>query len=171
MQQKKNELTDLRGPGYTYTAASVTCHAAITYGYLSTAHAKSTSVASSSSIAGSFHANSNHFQYNEHIKVRMEKRDNRFFQSAYQDGVEKASYSFDIVVGSGRKAQTYLYWWDANAYQLPVTYSVAVNSWVNSPNHPSDKVRFDRMILVGCFECHSSYIERTTVFMQRMDIG
>jgi hypothetical protein len=160
VQQKKNETTDLRGTSYAGTAACGKCHSSITDAYLLTAHAKSTSVASSSSIAGSFHADSNHFQYNEHIKVLMEKRDNRFFQAAYQDGVEKASYPFDIVIGSGRKAQTYLYWLDPNAYQLPVSYSVLAKSWVNSPNYPSDKVRFDRIIPVGCFECHSSYIER-----------
>lgn len=163
VQQKKNESKDFRGPGYAGTAACVTCHAAVTDTYLSTAHAKSTSVASSSTIAGSFHADSNHFQYNEHIKVMMEKRANRFYQAAFQDGVEKAAFPFDVVIGSGRKAQTYLYWYGANAYQLPVTYSVTAKAWVNSPNYPSDKVRFDRMVPVGCFECHSSFIERTGI--------
>ncbi|MES2005880.1 MAG: multiheme c-type cytochrome [Bacteroidota bacterium] len=161
--QDEKKSSDLRGSGYAGAATCIRCHADISNSYAATAHANSTSPATREHIAGSFHKDSNHYQYNPHIKVAMEERNGRFFQAAFQDGVEKAAFPFDVVIGSGRKAQTYLYWYGANAFQLPVTYSVAAKAWVNSPNYPSDKVRFDRMIPVGCFECHSSFIERTGI--------
>lgn len=163
IQEEKKNTNDMRGAGYAGADACVKCHADISISYFATAHANSTSPAIKKNIAGSFHKDSNHFQYTPHITVAMEERNGRFFQAAFQDDVEKATFPFDIVIGSGRKAQTYLYWYGANAYQLPVTYSVAAKAWVNSPNYPSDKVRFDRMIPIGCFECHSSFIERTGI--------
>ncbi len=161
--EKKIAANGGRGAGYAGAEACVKCHADIANSYATTAHANSTAQGNRENIAGSFHKDSNQYQYNPHVKVSMLERDGRFFQAAFQDGVEKAAFPFDLVIGSGRKAQTYLYWYGANAYQLPVTYSVAAKAWVNSPNYPSDKVRFDRMIPVGCFECHSSFIERTGI--------
>ncbi len=161
--QEQKKVIDGRGEGYAGDEKCVNCHADISRSYAATAHANTTSPANSEHIAGSFHKDSNHFQYTAHLKVAMEKRDGRFFQVAFQDEVEKAAFPFDVVIGSGRKAQTYLYWYGPNAFQLPVTYSVAAKAWVNSPNYPADKVRLDRMIPVGCFECHSSFIERTGI--------
>lgn len=92
--------------------------------------------------------------------MRMENRDTGLYQVAYLNGKAQQAFPIDVVIGSGRKAQTYLYWYDDNVFQLPISYSVKVNNWVNSPNYPPDKIRFDRLINVGCFECHGSYIKR-----------
>jgi hypothetical protein len=63
----------------------------------------------------------------------MEKKKNRFFQTAYISGDVSQSEPFDIVIGSGRKGQTYLYWKDDKIFQLPVSYYTPTDSWVNSP--------------------------------------
>lgn len=165
--QTVQRSNDARGEGYAGAATCVKCHADIAVSYAATAHANSTAPATRARIAGSFHKDSNHYEYNPHMKVVMKEQDGRFYQAAVQDGVERAAFPFDIVIGSGRKAQTFLYWYGANAFQLPVTYSVAAKAWVNSPNYPADKIRFDRMIPIGCFECHSSYIERTAIRAQK----
>lgn len=162
-QQSKPVVTDPRGMGYAGSQACVSCHADIASSYASTAHSRTTAPVTASYMQGSFHPDSNRFHYSAHISVAMEKKDGRFYQTAYEDGQPEASYPFDLTIGSGRKAQTYLYWLDSNAFQLPVTYSVIGKCWVNSPNYPTDKVRFDRVIPIGCFECHASYIERTGV--------
>ncbi len=91
----------------------------------------------------------------------MEQRDSGFYQVAYIDNVEKQAARFDIVVGSGRKGQSYLYLFGENIFQLPVSYYVPGKSWVNSPNYPPKNVLFNRNIPVGCFECHSSYVKKT----------
>jgi hypothetical protein len=80
------------------------------------------------------------------------------YQVAYLNNEQKQANLFDIVVGSGRKAQTYLYWYEDQVFQLPVSYFVPAKDWANSPNYPPRQVRFDRNIPVGCFECHSSYM-------------
>lgn len=167
MQPPDTALTaDPRGRGYAGAATCTTCHADIVKNYAGNAHNHSTSPAIRNNIAGSFHPDSNSFHYPKEVKVLMEEKGGRFYQTAFQNNIEKASFPFDIVIGSGRKAQTYLYWNGPNAFQLPVSFSVASNCWVNSPNYPADRVRFDRMIPIGCFECHSSYIQRTGIQAQ-----
>jgi hypothetical protein len=151
--------TDFRGAEYAGAAACGKCHTDIHRSWLTTAHQRSSTPASLMNIKGSFEPGKNTYQYRDNVQVRMEKRDTGLYQVAYMNNQERAAYQFGMVIGSGRKAQTYLYWLGDNAFQLPVSYSVFAGSWVNSPNYPADKVRFDRLINVGCFECHGSYIK------------
>lgn len=150
---------DVRGPEYAGAATCGKCHTDIHSSYLATAHQRSSTPASLASIRGSFDFGKNTYQYRDNVEVRMEKRDTALYQVAYMNNQERAAFQFGTVIGSGRKAQTYLYWYGDNAFQLPVSYSVFAGNWVNSPNYPPDKVRFDRLINVGCFECHGSYIK------------
>lgn len=161
VQEKKPVSQDPRGMGYAGAAACLSCHADIVNTYAQTAHNSTTTPATAATIGGSFHPDSNQYHYRTDLKVLMEQKEGKFFQTAFEGGQQKASFPFDIVIGSGRKAQTFLYWQENNAYQLPVSYSVIGKCWVNSPNYPSDNVRFDRVIPIGCFECHGSFIERT----------
>lgn len=151
---------DFRGPGYAGADACKSCHANIHSSYLATAHQLTSAPASAASIKGSFEPGKNEFHYRSNVKVAMEQRDGAFYQVAYLNEVEKQAFPFSTVIGSGRKAQTYLYWWDDNAFQLPVSWSRAAGSWVNSPSYPADKVRFDRLVNIGCFECHGSFVKR-----------
>ncbi|TDH26597.1 hypothetical protein EXU57_10945 [Segetibacter sp. 3557_3] len=160
---RQSEVNDVRSNGYAGSETCVSCHRNFTASYAATAHHNSTSPASKQTIKGSFETDSNVYAYKPNLKVQMEERDSRLLQVAYLDGREKQSAPFDIVVGSGRKAQTFLYWIDDQIYQLPVSYFVKARAWVNSPNYPADKVRFDRNVPIGCFECHGSYIKRTSV--------
>lgn len=150
---------DVRGPEYAGAAACGKCHTNIHQSYLATAHQHTSSLPSMATIKGSFEPGKNIYQYRDNVHVQMEQRGNGLYQVAYMNGQERAAYEFGTVMGSGRKAQTYLYWLGDNAFQLPVSYSVFAGNWVNSPNYPPDKVRFDRLINVGCFECHGSYIK------------
>lgn len=161
VQRKVPQFNDPRGKSYAGSSTCISCHANVVAAYAANAHGASTHQANATTIMGSFNPDSNRFHYTPSISVRMEERDGQFFQTAYENDVAKASYPFDIVIGSGRKAQTFLYWNEKEVYQLPITYSVVGKCWVNSPNYPADRVRFDRVIPIGCFECHASYIERT----------
>src|ERR1044072_6592225 len=70
---------------------------------------------------------------------------------------------FDIVIGSGRKGQTYLYW-DKNdqLFQLPVSYWTEVASWVNSPGYGDTSIEFSRPAPPRCLACHASSFEAVT---------
>ena len=161
--QKKTATSDPRGDDYAGSTQCISCHAATTQSYLHTAHQLSTRPADRQSIAGSFSNDSNEYFYRPHVKVEMEHRDTSFYQVAYRNDTAIQGERFDVVVGSGRKAQTYLYWLEDKLFQLPVSYYVPLKSWTNSPNYPPHQVRFDRNIPIGCFECHGSFIKRTSV--------
>jgi len=86
----------------------------------------------------------------------MEKKDDGFFQTVYINGDPNQSERMDVVVGSGKNGQTYLYWKDDLLYQLPISYHAGTNSWCNSPGYPPGLPRFDRPIVGRCLECHGS---------------
>ena len=152
--------TDPRGLAYAGSTKCGNCHKTIHDHFAKTAHSLTSAVASPATVKGNFSKDNEYF-YRPDVKVAMEARDSGLFEVAYQNNEAKRVSRFDIVIGSGRKAQTYLYWDNDNIFQLPVSWSVAANSWVNSPNYPPHQVRFDRNIPVGCFECHGSYIKVT----------
>jgi len=65
----------------------------------------------------------------------------------------------DIVIGSGRRGQTFLFWKGNNLFELPVSYWAAIQGWINSPGYPDDTPRFDKPIVGRCLECHSTYFQ------------
>ncbi|MFT3827112.1 MAG: multiheme c-type cytochrome [Chitinophagaceae bacterium] len=154
--QKQSE--DLRGKQFAGAAACIACHKEIYDTYLSTAHYKTSAAPSGSSIKGSFSHPDNFFIYNNGEKVVMEKRDSGLFQVSYKDSELQQIHRFSVVMGSGTKAQTFLYYEDDKYFQLPVSYFVPTHSWANSPGFPAIQPRFDRMIPSVCFGCHSSMV-------------
>ena len=167
---------DPRGPGYAGMAACLDCHKNIGSSYVHTAHALTSRVADIHTVAGPFGRGEagggasgatgragatgspdNEFIYDAGHKVIMEERDSGLFQVAVTARGREA-HRFDIAVGSGRKAQTYLYWKGDGVFQLPVSYFLTEHSWANSPYYPPDSIWFGRAVGVGCFECHSSSI-------------
>jgi hypothetical protein len=156
---------DLRGDAFAGAAACAGCHRSIYDTYIATAHFNTSSPASRSNVKGSFTAPHNVFNYSNDIKVVMEERDSALFQAGYLKGVLKEAHRFDIIIGSGQKAQTYLYWKDGKYFQLPLSYFVPVHDWANSPGFPPSHPKFDRMIPSTCFGCHSSMVALKNVQM------
>ncbi|MGB8538179.1 MAG: multiheme c-type cytochrome [Acidobacteriaceae bacterium] len=70
-----------------------------------------------------------------------------------------ASERMDIVVGSGVRGQSYLYWHGDLLYELPVSYWSDSRRWINSPGYGNGTMDFSRPIYPRCLECHASYIE------------
>ncbi len=85
-------------------------------------------VPSAENIMGSFVSGSNHFRDNQLYDVVMEKEDNHFFQKGYIGGALFRQEPFDIVIASGRKGQTYMYWLNNMLFQLPISYYTPTNS-------------------------------------------
>ena len=142
---------------YAGSAACASCHKDIYESHIKTAHYLDSKPAAKEFIKGSFSAGKNKFVYNKWMEVVLEQKENKYFQTAYMNGIEYQSEPFDIVIGSGRKGQTYLYWNDNKLYQLPVSYYTPLNSWCNSPGYPTNYIRFDRIIPAQCLECHGTY--------------
>lgn len=155
---------DLRGETYAGASRCQNCHSAVFESYQHTAHAHTSQPPTDSTIRGRFDSPHNSFVFSDTWKVAMEQKGQAFYQTAYKNGQKTVSHPFDIVVGSGRKAQTYLYYDSSTVYQLPLSYFVPEQTWANSPNFPADAPKFDRPVPSGCFGCHSSGVGVTTTF-------
>ncbi len=157
---------DIRGNQFAGAASCANCHKNIYDDYITTAHFNTSHPATTQSVKGSFAAPGNVFTYSKDNRVVMENRADGLFQSSYVNGGLRESYPFDIAIGSGRKAQTYLYWKQGQYLQLPVSYFVPAHSWANSPGFPATHPRFDRVIPSTCFGCHSSMVALKELKMQ-----
>ncbi|MDB5207729.1 MAG: hypothetical protein JWR72_2804 [Flavisolibacter sp.] len=142
------------------SAACASCHKDIYEKHINTEHFLSTAPANEKNILGSFKKGENSFIYNDVSTVTMEKRDSGFYQVHYVNGKEVKKGRFDMVVGSGRKGQSYISTISNHFVQMPVTFFTAENQWSNSPGYPADKVVYNRPVTSRCLECHSTYAEK-----------
>jgi Cytochrome c554 and c-prime len=137
------------------------CHQSQAASYHLTAHARTSTRASRDTIRGDFSPGSNTLRTaNPDLYFQMEADEKGFTQTGIirtspTQGITRTE-RFDIVVGSGRKGQTYLYWDGNSLYELPVSYWGEQNRWVNSPGYIDGTADFDRPILRRCLECHAT---------------
>ncbi|MEP6594764.1 MAG: cytochrome c3 family protein [Ginsengibacter sp.] len=149
------------GKQFAGSATCVNCHKNIFESHKLTAHFLTSTPAHIETVKGSFKQGENVFNLNERLSVTMEKVIDGLFQVGYIDGVETMRQPFDIVIGSGRKGQTYLFWHENILFQLPVSYYTPLNSWCGSPGYPTDQILFNRNIPGRCLECHGTYFKNT----------
>jgi hypothetical protein len=92
----------------------------------------------------------------------MEARDGGFYQTAVaEQGLQRLVHSerIDLVIGSGVRGQTYLYWSGNQLYELPVSYWTDGHRWINSPGYRDGTANFNRRVDPRCLECHATYIK------------
>ena len=148
---------DPRGNVYIGSVSCRQCHTSIYDSYVATSHFNTTKTSAGKNILGSFTPGQNTFVVNATTKIAMEQRDSGLFQVLYVNGKEQEIHHMDITFGI-KHAQTFLYWQGDKAFELPISYYTSVHSWASSPGYPS-VTNFTRSIGIGCFECHSSYID------------
>ena len=155
------EVSEAISPENAFAGSQVcaNCHKEMYDKHLTTAHYLTSRPATGAYIKGNFDTGKNVFHYSDSVKVVMEQKDSIFYQVQYVNGVQKRKERFDIVVGSGTKGQTYLYWNAKKILQLPVFYYTDYNEWANSPGYPG-KVIYNRPITSRCLECHSTYAQK-----------
>ena len=138
------------------SATCMNCHKEIYQSHIKTAHFLTSQIATEKNILGSFAAGKNEFVFNPVSKITMEKRGDSLMQVEYENEVQKKARPFSIVAGSGKKGQTYLYWFKNNLGQLPVSYFTSAGQWSNSPGY-GKKLVFNRPVTSRCLECHTTY--------------
>lgn len=147
------------GDGVCYS-----CHQQKVESYHRTAHFHTSSLPSQSSIHGSFTPGSNILRTaNPDLFFMMESAGGQFSEKGVMrrspsEILERAEL-IGVVIGSGRKGQTYLYWDADKLFQLPVSYWTELGEWVNSPGYIDGTANFDRPIAPRCLECHASSFE------------
>ena len=71
------------------------------------------------------------------LSFRMHITENGYFETAIKQlspiQIAYHTEQIDIVIGSGRKAQTYLFWKGDQLFELPVSYWVELGEWGNKP--------------------------------------
>jgi hypothetical protein len=157
------------GQAYSGSAVCQGCHREICKTFFQTAHYRDSRPASGKTILGSFDIGKNHFIYSGGTEVVMERKDGGFLETAYRDGKEYRSAPIDIVIGSGRKGQTYLYWNDEKLFQLPISYFTPLDCWCNSPGYSIDSPIYNRRVPAQCLECHAT--NARTVFRNNTEYG
>src|SRR5437867_11171640 len=141
------------------------CHREIVATFRETAHFRTSTDASARSIKGQFAAGRNVLRTgSKGIYFRMERRDNVFYQTAVDSARgQSRTERIDLVVGSGRRGQTYLYWRGGLLFELPASYLVGIERWINSPGYVDGQIDFGRRIVPHCLECHSTSFPIRTV--------
>jgi hypothetical protein len=147
---------------YAGDAACGSCHQATVDTFHQTAHSLTSSLPNKSSILGKFTPGANVLTTsNPDLHFQMSEKQDEFFQAAVQ-GVPpyttERTERIGLVIGSGGKGQTYLFWKGDQLFQLPVSYWAEIG-WVNSPGYRDGVANFARPIIPRCLECHATYFE------------
>lgn len=146
---------------YVGDAACSSCHEEESKTYAVTAHHFTSSLPGRHSILGKFSTGSNILRTsNPYLHYAMSASKDGFFQSAVEEIAPSKAIShterIDLVIGSGRKGQTYLFWKDDRLFELPVSYWTELDSWINSPGYPDGSPHFDKPVVPRCLECHGT---------------
>jgi hypothetical protein len=154
--------------------ACATCHQDKAGTYHRTAHFKTSSLPSGDTIHGKFSPGSDTMMtVNPNLHFVMEANEKGYFQTAYMTTsptvVLSRSERIDIVVGSGRKGQSYLFWDGDQLFQLPVSYWTELDGWVNSPGFVDGNANFERPVGPRCLECHAGRFESRLPPINRYD--
>jgi hypothetical protein len=163
--------TDVKVPPprvYAGDAACSECHVTQARSYAATPHATDSSIASEKTILGDFNPQNAVLRTgNPSLAFVMLSTPEGFYQSAVNlsdpQHISQAMKRFDIVVGSGRHGQTYLYWDGDQLFELPVSWWTYAHRWVDSPGYPDGVLHWDRPARPRCLECHANYF--TTLAM------
>lgn len=139
-------------------ASCAPCHQSIVDRYRLTAHYATSAAATAATIKGSFAAGHDVLKTRDTaVSFRMEQRGSRFFQTGVDSRAKRLeTQSVDLVIGSGRRGQTYGYWRDGILVELPVSYLTTPDAWINSPGYPDGQIDFTHVIVPRCLECHST---------------
>jgi Cytochrome c554 and c-prime len=156
--------------GYVGDDACRSCHADKVNASHQTAHYLTSRMPGEKSILGKFTPGDNLLKTsNPDLFFRMDEKSDGFFQTAVSGqspNTTSHSERFAVVIGSGGKGQTYLYWREDELFQLPVSYWTNLG-WVNSPGYPDGLADFSRPINPRCLECHATYFEALPLAFNR----
>ncbi len=154
--EKSPDIENAYGEKFAGTASCASCHSEIHQHFLQTAHYNASGPGTEKFIKGSFEEGENYVAYNYYDRVIMEKRDSGLYQAYYYKDIQKRAERMDIVIGSGIKGQTYLYWKNRSLYQLPVSYFGDADQWTNSPGN-GEAIVYNRIVYARCLECHTTF--------------
>jgi len=143
------------GVAFAGSKACIACHEDIYNQHVKTPHYNTSRWVTKTNVLGDFTKN-NTLKLNDSIIYKMTAEDS-LYQSGFINGTLIRKEPFEIIVGSGNKGLTYLYWDKSRLYQLPVSSLTDGDRWINSPGYANDRIHFDRAVIPNCLECHTTF--------------
>lgn len=133
------------------------CHADKYDSFVETAHHRTSRIANLDEISGPLSGGKNRMRtLHPEIGFEMLERD----EVAYQR-VSFFDWQFEVpmqlIMGSSKMAETYLYWHGDRLFQLNCTYLSEPDAWINSPGYLDGDAAYARPIQSGCLDCHTTY--------------
>lgn len=154
-------MTAATRQNYAGDEACGACHAEKAAGYKTTAHHFTSQPPTKESILGSFDEGKNILKTsNPNLYFQMDWKPDGFYQTsvlASSSSAPSHTERIDVVIGSGRRGQTYLYWKGDQLFQLPVSYWTDLSTWINSPGYRDGEANFDKRVIPDCLGCHMAY--------------
>lgn len=167
-QPPKSPAPALHGPpmasDYAGDAACARCHEPEAHAWSGNPHHLDSAEATQHTILGDFTPGKNIVRTKDpNLIFTLIHADDGFYQAAVDianpQNLSGEAQRFDVVVGTGRRGQTSLYWHGNQLFELPISYWGYTHEWVNSPGYRDGQVRFQRPIIPRCLECHSTWFE------------
>lgn len=145
-------------------AACARCHEQEARAWWTSPHHLDSALATPATVLGDFTPGHNFVRTREPDLVFAMIRDSSgLYESAINisdpKNLKGIAEKFDIVIGSGRRGQTSLYWKGDQLFELPISWWSYTRQWINSPGYPDGEVHFDRPIIPRCLECHTTWFE------------
>ena len=165
--QKLEAAADKKPPShheYVGDNACRSCHAQESATYSGTAHHLTSQLPNAHSIKGNFGPGANVLRTsNPYLHFEMSASSQGYFETAVEEPGPSSKVThterIDVVIGSGRKGQTFLYWKGDRLFELPVSYWTELKGWINSPGYPDGSPHFDKPVVPRCLECHAGYFD------------
>ena len=157
--------SDPTSAGYLGTDACAECHQDYVNDFQKTAHFHTSQEAQGDAVrtllemnrdtlvtAGgkiSFQMTPDNGKFSQHLVVKA--KENTFSQH----------FTMDLITGSGKLGQSYLYWNDDHLYQAHVSlfHDENGNRWMNSPGFPDGGADYSRPIEQRCLDCHATFFQ------------
>src|SRR5258708_2814816 len=107
LEDNSKKIHDQRGDQYAGAATCIGCHQKITASFPHTGHFKTSSAVNSSMLKKIIDTSKNYFYYMDSGYIRLEEKNNEFFQTLFLNNKKETGRRFDMAFGSAEKAQTY----------------------------------------------------------------
>lgn len=138
------------------------CHEENYSTFIETAHYRTSALPNDRTMKGSLSDSSELIQTRVNpLRYEVSEKDGDYYQSVLLDRDGKTwnhQQHVDIVTGSGKNGQSYLFWQKDRLYQLPISWLKGVG-WVNSPGYTDGLANFARPVRDDCMACHSTKMD------------
>src|SRR2546421_2190933 len=120
------------------------CHQTIVATFIQTAHFQTSAEATAQSVKARFSEGHNLLRTGAAgIYFRMERRNGAFYQTGVDSGQGTSrAERIDVVIGSGRRGQSYLYWRGGLPFSFSGFLLTGNGPGVNKPGHPDGRRDF-----------------------------